>query len=69
MFAQPLHKEAVRGCLFLDIIAKKSGIMSEAVLVDVNILFFVEHDTMMLFTTLEHDTPRLLYPRRWRLTY
>ena len=35
--AQPLHKEAVRGCPFLCIIAKKSGIMSEAFLVDVSI--------------------------------
>ena len=36
--AQPLHKEAVRGCSFLYIIAKKSMIMSEAFLVDVSIL-------------------------------
>ena len=35
--AQPLHKEAVRGCLFLYIVAKKSVIMSEAFLVDVSI--------------------------------
>ena len=28
--AQPLHKEAVRGCLFLYIISKKSVIISEA---------------------------------------
>ena len=35
--AQPLHKEAVRGCSFLYIIAKKSGIMSEAFLVEVSI--------------------------------
>ena len=35
--AQPLHKEAVRGCSFLYIIAKKSVIMSEAFLVDVGI--------------------------------
>ena len=35
--AQSLHKEAVRGCSFLYIIAKKSGIMSEAFLVDVSI--------------------------------
>ena len=35
--AQPLHKEAVRGCSFLYIIAKKSVIMSEAFLVDVSI--------------------------------
>ena len=34
---QPLHKEAVRGCSFLYIIAKKSEIMSEAYLVDVSI--------------------------------
>ena len=36
---QPLHKEAVCGCSFLytGIIAKKSVIMSEAFLVDVNI--------------------------------
>ena len=35
--AQPLHKEAVRDCSFLYIIAKKSVIMSEAFLVDVSI--------------------------------
>ena len=36
--AQPLHKEAVRGCSFLYIIiAKKSVIMSEAFLVEVSI--------------------------------
>ena len=35
--AQPLHKEAVRGCSFLYIIAKKYVIMSEAFLVDVSI--------------------------------
>ena len=35
--AQPLHKEAVRGCSFLCIVAKKSVIMSEAFLVDVSI--------------------------------
>ena len=35
--AQPLHKEAVRGCSFLYIIAKKSVIMNEAFLVDVSI--------------------------------
>ena len=35
--AQPLHKDAVRGCSFLYIIAKKSVIMSEAFLVDVSI--------------------------------
>ena len=35
--AKPLHKEAVRGCSFLYIIAKKSVIMSEAFLVDVSI--------------------------------
>ena len=35
--AQPLHKEAVRGCSFLYIIANKSFIMSEAFLVDVSI--------------------------------
>ena len=35
--AQPLHEEAVRGCSFLYIIAKKSVTMSEAFLVDVSI--------------------------------
>ena len=35
--AQPLHKEAVRDCSFLYIIAKKSVIMSEAFSVDVSI--------------------------------
>ena len=36
--AQPLHKEAVHGCSFLYIIAKKSVIMSEVFLVDVSIV-------------------------------
>ena len=36
--AQPLHKKAVRGCIFLYIIAKKSVIMIEAFLVDASIL-------------------------------
>ena len=36
--AQPLHKEAVSGCSFLYIIAKKSVKMSEAFLVDVSIV-------------------------------
>ena len=36
--AQPLHKEAVRGCSFLYFIAKKSVVMSEAFLVDVSII-------------------------------
>ena len=35
--AQPLRKEAVRGCSFLYIIAEKSVIMSEAFLLDVSI--------------------------------
>ena len=35
--ARPLHKEAVRGCSFIYIIAKKPVIMSEAFLVDVSI--------------------------------
>ena len=35
--AQPLHKEAVRGCSFLYIIAKNSVITSEAFLVDASI--------------------------------
>ena len=39
--AQPLHKEAVRGCSFLSIITKKSVIMSEAFLVDVSIYVFL----------------------------
>ena len=38
--AHPLHKEAVRGCSFLYIIAKISIIMSEAFLVDVSICIF-----------------------------
>ena len=38
--AQPLHKEAVCGCSYLYIIAKKSVIMSEAFLVDVSIFHF-----------------------------
>ena len=37
--AQPLHKEAVRGCSFLYIIAKKSVIMRGAFLVDVSEAF------------------------------
>ena len=36
--AEPLHKEAVRGCSFLYIIVEKSVIMSEAFLVDVSIV-------------------------------
>ena len=39
--AQPLHKEAVRGCSFLYIIAEKSVIMSEAFLVDVSIAMII----------------------------
>ena len=35
--AQPLHKEATRGCSFLYIVAKKSVIIIEAFLVDVSI--------------------------------
>ena len=35
--AKPLYKEAVRGCSFLYIIAKKSVIMKEAFLVDVSV--------------------------------
>ena len=35
--AQPLHKEAIRGCSLLYIIAEKSVIMREAFLVDVSI--------------------------------
>ena len=38
--ALPLHKEAVGGCSFLYIIAKKSVIMSEAFLVDVSIIWW-----------------------------
>ena len=47
---QPLHKEAVRGCSFLYIIAEKSVIMSEAFLVDVSIailLLCVYHEIML----------------------
>ena len=36
---QPLHKEALRGCLFLYIIAMKKVIMSEAFLIDVSIFY------------------------------
>ena len=42
--AQPLHKEAVRGCSFLHIIAKKSVIMSETFLVDVSIYHWRKRD-------------------------
>ena len=35
--AQPLHKEALRGCSFLYIIANKLVITSEAFLIDVSI--------------------------------
>ena len=41
--AQPLHKEAVRSCSFLYIIAKKSVIMSEAFLVDVSIAIKIQN--------------------------
>ena len=44
--AQLLHKEAVRGCSFLYIIAKKSVIMSEASLVDVSIVETVKLNTI-----------------------
>ena len=37
--AQPLHKEAIRGCSFLYIIAKKSVIMSETFIADVSIVW------------------------------
>ena len=40
--AQPLHKEAVRGCSFLYIIVKRALIMSEAFLVDVSIYHMFE---------------------------
>ena len=36
--AQPLHKEAVRGCSLLYIIAQKSVKLSEAFLVDVSLI-------------------------------
>ena len=38
--AKPLHKEAVRGCSFLYIIAEKLVIMSGAFLVDLSICYF-----------------------------
>ena len=47
---QPLHKEAVSGCYFLYIIAKKSVRMSEAFLVDVSISFQSE---IIIFINLE----------------
>ena len=50
--AQPLHKEAVRGCSFLFIIAKKSLIMSEAFLVDVSIIFVCTDSTEIFFSKL-----------------
>ena len=50
-FAQPLHKEALRGCLFLYTIAKKSVIMSEAFLVDVSIYFFYTRKNEVFTTT------------------
>ena len=49
--AQPLHKEAVRGCSFVYIIAKKSVIMSEAFLVDVSIhkyRYMTEHSAPVM---------------------
>ena len=50
--AQPLHKEEVRGCSFLYIIAEKSVIMSEAYLVDVSIVHQNTTDT----SYLQHNT-------------
>ena len=41
--AQSLHKEALRGCSLLYIIAKKSVIMSEAFLVDVSMFKVSEY--------------------------
>ena len=46
--AQPLHKEAVRGCSFLYIIAKKSVIMIEAFLVDVSIFREYAHEIIFI---------------------
>ena len=48
---QPLHKEAVCGCSFLYIIAKKTVIMSEAFLVDVSILacWVIFHASFVVF--------------------
>ena len=40
--AQPLQKEAIRGCSFLYITVKKSVIMSEAFLFDVSIIYYVQ---------------------------
>ena len=47
--AQPLHKEAVRGCSFLYIVAKKPVIMSETVLVDVSILWWISSLCIIIF--------------------
>ena len=44
--AQSLHKEAVHGCSFLYIIAKKSVILSEAFLVDVSI--YLVHNSIII---------------------
>ena len=51
--AQPHHKEAVRGCSFKYIIAKKSVIMSEAFLVDVSI--FMVHLSVYAIPLLIYD--------------
>ena len=59
--AQPLHKEAVCGCSFLYIIAKKLVIMSEAFLVDLSINTCTSfnlcnnNDYLMFFSMLATD--------------
>ena len=65
--ALPLHKEAVGGCSFLYIIAKKSVIMSEAFLVDVSICT-MSHRASKYFLCYEIYIPhfsRLVSILRW----
>ena len=58
--AQPLHKEAVRGCLCLYIIAKKSVIMSDAFLSDVSILWYTFRYAIIIIYSTTKATHQLL---------
>ena len=61
--AQPLHKEAVRECSFLYIIAKKSVIMSEAFLVDVSIFWHMSQGFQSMLSPCDFHFPVLRVPK------
>ena len=61
--AKPPHKEAVRGCSILYIIAIESGIMSEAFLVDVSIVHLHQRRFRRIYLSTNpspHDPQNLL---------